>query len=244
MTESYMGIKSRTSPLHPELPNAVGNPVLSRILSAPELALPVSLGLIALIGAADYITGYEVRLAILYLLPIALATWVCGRRWGFAMALLGPAIWIASFVKQHPYTSDVYLFWENAAMGITFILVVELLARLQASRARLERQITTVLNAMPIGAYVADHNGRIRYANRHLNRLLGSASAHVEGSEIAAAFEPAAVLTAAASAHSHEPRDSEVRSVRDGRRYRRHCEVLSEPDQPSLVLVMLIEIGP
>ena len=239
-----MGNKSRASPLHPEFPNTAGNLVLSRILSAPELALPVSLGLVALIGAADYVTGYEVRLAILYLLPIALATWVCGRRWGFAMALLGPAIWVASFVKQHPYTSDVYFFWENAAMGITFILVVELVARLQASRARLERQITTVLDAMPIGAYVADQTGRIRYANRHLKRLLGSASAHVEGSEIAAAFVPTAALTAvAAGARSHESRDSEVRSVRDGRRYRRHCEVLSEPDQPSLLLVMLIEIG-
>ena len=212
------------------------------MLHAPEFALPVSLGLIALIGAADYATGYEVRLAILYLVPIALSTWACGRRWGFAMALLGPAIWVASFVKQHPYTSDVYLFWENAVMGITFVLVVELIARLRASRAGLERQIMTILDAMPIGAYVTDHNGQIRYANRHLKVRLGTTSVSVSAADIACAFIPTAATIDGADADSREHRDSEFRSGRDGRRYRRQCVVLSGPEQPSLVLVMLIEI--
>lgn len=58
----------------------IGGP-LERALTRPEIALPVALGLIALIGVADYITGYEVRLAVLYIVPIALATRVCGSAW-------------------------------------------------------------------------------------------------------------------------------------------------------------------
>jgi PAS domain-containing protein len=245
MTESFARMSSPGSATRFEMPaKGRSNPALRHLLSSPELALPASLCLIALIGAADYVTGYEIRLAILYLLPIALATWVCGRRWGFAMALLGPAIWVASFAKQHPYTSDVYFFWENAVMGVTFIVVVELLARLQDSRSRLERQITTLLDAMPMGAYVTDHGGRIRYANKHLKRQLGSVSTYFEASEIVAAFEPIVPLTAeSATALSRELRSGEVRSVHDGRRYRCHCENLSGVDEPGLVLVTLTEIG-
>jgi len=37
--------------------------------------LVVALMLVACVAALDYVTGYELRLAILYLLPIALSTW-------------------------------------------------------------------------------------------------------------------------------------------------------------------------
>ena len=54
-----------------------------RSLQPPATAaVPRSVGLLAacfalvgLVAIADYLTGYEIRLAILYLVPIAMLTW-------------------------------------------------------------------------------------------------------------------------------------------------------------------------
>jgi len=43
--------------------------------AAAGVVLAASLLLLAAIAFADYITGYEIRLAILYLLPIAIGLW-------------------------------------------------------------------------------------------------------------------------------------------------------------------------
>ena len=208
-----------------------------RALRAPVLALPLCFALTALIGAADYATGYEVRLAVLYLLPIALATWACGRRWGLAMALLGPAIWIMSFAKDHPYKSHVFFVWENVVMGITFILVVELIARLQVARASLERQMTALLDQIPVAGYLADKDGRIRYANERLRSHLADGSFPARESAIAAAFEP---LSGQARFEGRLPSGT-VRSVRDGRCYLCRRDVASGLDDAAFELVLLTE---
>ena len=45
----------------------------------------VSVALTALVAVSDYLTGYEIRLAILYFAPVALATWKLGLRSGAAV---------------------------------------------------------------------------------------------------------------------------------------------------------------
>ena len=42
-------------------------------------AIALGLGLVALITIADHLSGAQGRLAMFYLVPIALAAWLCGR---------------------------------------------------------------------------------------------------------------------------------------------------------------------
>ena len=59
-------------------------PALAR---RPGLVFAGNAALVALIAVLDYVTGYDVRLATLYLFPIALATWRLGAGAGTFMAV-------------------------------------------------------------------------------------------------------------------------------------------------------------
>ncbi|MDG4549121.1 MAG: GGDEF domain-containing protein [Candidatus Contendobacter sp.] len=53
----------------------------------------VALGLIGVIGFADYVTGYTLALSLFYLFPVLLATHVLGRMTGFALAGSAACVW-------------------------------------------------------------------------------------------------------------------------------------------------------
>jgi hypothetical protein len=48
------------------------------------------------IAMLDYVTGYEIRLPVLYLLPIALATWTRGRAMGHLVVGSAVLCWLVS----------------------------------------------------------------------------------------------------------------------------------------------------
>jgi hypothetical protein len=50
--------------------------------------------LLAAIASIDKLTGFDLRLSILYLLPVAIVTWAAGRAWGFAMSAAAIATWL------------------------------------------------------------------------------------------------------------------------------------------------------
>jgi signal transduction histidine kinase len=67
------------------------------------LVLAESLGLVVLTGWFDYATGWEWSLFAPFALPIILATWKLGWRWGFACAVFcTSAFWLAH-VGNNPY---------------------------------------------------------------------------------------------------------------------------------------------
>jgi PAS domain-containing protein len=153
-----------------------------------EFALPVALILIAAIGAADYLTGYEVRLAILYFLPVSLATWCRGRTWGLAMAALCPITWAASFVSQHGYSNAVYFYWDGVVMAVTLLLFVDLLSRLRHALDRSDERFLRVLDGLHAAVYVADDDDRVLYANRRLQKLIGDGTRAPTVADIASRF--------------------------------------------------------
>src|SRR5581483_10729554 len=105
----------------------------------------LALVLIALVAVADYLTGYGVRLALLYLVPITLATWFGGLRMGVLVAITTVLTWVASFHSIHPYSHAVYYYWEGAVMIATFLTFVLLLDRLRAALARADERFLRVL---------------------------------------------------------------------------------------------------
>jgi signal transduction histidine kinase len=52
----------------------------------------LTFALLALVGYVDAITGPELTFAHFYLVPVCLATWLLGRRWGYAMALASACV--------------------------------------------------------------------------------------------------------------------------------------------------------
>lgn len=127
---------------------------LSGAPARPVLALGVAAAMIGLVAAADYATGYEVRLAILYLLPISLTTWIAGARWGVAAALASTTAWLLAFRASHPYQLDFHYYWEGGVMSGTFLVVVALLARLRTALERSDERFVTVLEEIDVAVCV------------------------------------------------------------------------------------------
>jgi diguanylate cyclase (GGDEF)-like protein len=82
---------------------------------------------VAIVGAVDYLTGYEVSLSLFYLGPVALATWYGGRRAGVGFAILCCVVWyIAEVSAGARYSNSAIPLW-NALVRLGFFLVTSFL---------------------------------------------------------------------------------------------------------------------
>lgn len=137
----------------------------------------VAVGLILIVALADYATGYEVRLSILYLAPIALVAWTAGVSFGIAAATLSCALWLFSFRTQHFYLHPGFYFWEAAVMFFGFLAFALLIARLRRALGRADERFFSVLEEMHAAVYVVDvSRDQIVYANPEMHRIAGDIS--------------------------------------------------------------------
>lgn len=117
----------------------------------------------------------------------------------------------------------------------------DLAARLDAQR----RLLNLVTDSQPAAMFIADSDGRLRFANRVLGERLGTAATDLVGKTLAAVFGPAAAQRYAASmrmaATEGQLRSSSERSEEGGRpRIRRadHIPLGADTELPSSVLVV------
>lgn len=140
------------------------------------VTLASCLALVAAIALGDYLTGYDIRLAILYLVPIAFATWQLGPVAGMSTAVTAALCWVITFSSSHPYSHSFYFYWEGAITGTTYLIVVALLTWLRAALLRSDRRFMTVLEGLDAAVYVeAVGSGEILLANRRFRDLYGDA---------------------------------------------------------------------
>lgn len=138
------------------------------------LVLTVSLILVGLIALADVWTGYEVRLSILYLIPIAIATWAQGRVAGYLASTIAATTWLLSFHSTHGYSHPIYFYWEGAAAVVSYVVFVVLLSRLRDALARSDERFVTVLEGLEAAVLVEDAaGGQALYANRRFRESFG-----------------------------------------------------------------------
>lgn len=132
----------------------------------PATAL-ACLGAVALIAYADYATGYELTLSILYLAPICAVTWHLGLRAGVGMSVVAVLAWTASdILAGHHYSHPFYRWWEGLIKLATWALFSVLLARLKTALQRSDARFITVLEGVDALVYVADMtSGLLLYAN-------------------------------------------------------------------------------
>lgn len=193
---------------------------------SPLAALAVALALVAIVAALDYGTGYEMRFAVLYLAPIALATWAAGVHLGILIVVLSSSCWIVSFRSAHAYSNELFFYWEGAVMVAAFIAFVYLLSRLRVALDRADERFVRVLEEMHAAVCVVDQgDGAVLYANRRLVRMLDSDSTSGAAIEISKRFGQSVGASASTtkSRHAEAATESffseEVRDQTNGRWY-------------------------
>jgi signal transduction histidine kinase len=92
-------------------------------------AAATSIVLVSLVGAGDYLTGYEIGFFVFYLVPITLGAWRVGSAFGAILALLSTMAWyVCNQAAGAPYSTFV-LTW-NGAMLLALNLIVVGMVRL------------------------------------------------------------------------------------------------------------------
>lgn len=83
------------------------------------------------IGYVDYVTGYELRMELFYLLPISYATWFVGQRFGIMFSVMAIITTeYSDIMAGKNYTNISIEFW-NGAMYFVFYVIVTLLLKLR-----------------------------------------------------------------------------------------------------------------
>jgi diguanylate cyclase (GGDEF)-like protein len=90
--------------------------------------------LIAVIGAIDYLTGYELGVSAFYLIPVALLAWGAGMWPGLIGSLAGALVWgFVDMKSGHIYSSTFIIYWNGATRLVIFAVMSLLLSFLKQS---------------------------------------------------------------------------------------------------------------
>jgi diguanylate cyclase (GGDEF)-like protein len=82
------------------------------------------LAMIAALGYADYLSGFEISFSIFYLAPVVTAAWILGRRAATLFAVLSATSWLwADIYSGHMYSHPIIPAW-NAIMRMGVFLIV------------------------------------------------------------------------------------------------------------------------
>ena len=97
---------------------------------------------ILFIACLDYLTGPEVSLAVVYLVPIALAVWFLGPKYGWGASLISTIVWaLADVASGATYLHPSTPYWNVLARLGVFSVVTWLLTRLKSLQTNLERLV-------------------------------------------------------------------------------------------------------
>ncbi len=92
-----------------------------------ERVIAIALVLVGVTGIIDHITGAEIEVSLLYLAPVALASWYVNRRAGVVIALLSAGVWlIANYTTGYTHT-HVFVWAWNSLVFLGFFLVAAIM---------------------------------------------------------------------------------------------------------------------
>ncbi len=100
--------------------------------------------LIAGVGLADFLTGYEIAFSLFYLVPVFLATWFAGIYLGIITSIASAMVWlVADLASGHPYSHPAIYYWNSIIRFGFFIIVTLLLSALKKANEH-ERELARV----------------------------------------------------------------------------------------------------
>lgn len=103
--------------------------VLDRFLNkkSPAQVTLFSFILMALVGIADHLTGYELSFSIFYLVPIVLVTWYAEVWAAFFICCFSAVVWfVVEYIAYYRYSNDLIIVW-NAIVRFGFFVTTMLL---------------------------------------------------------------------------------------------------------------------
>lgn len=95
-----------------------------------------------LVGFLDYLTGYEVALSGVYILPIALAAWFVGRRFSYALSVGSVVLWITSdLASGAKYSAWLIPVWNSVIRLTLYFVFIQMLSAIKALTENLESKV-------------------------------------------------------------------------------------------------------
>ena len=144
---------------------------------SPAVTCAAAVILVLAVSVIDRLTGYDLQVSILQLIPITMVTWAVGRRWGLAISAVAIALWITIFRSAHHYSTELYFYWDALVLLVTFVTVVLLLGKLREVLRSHELSIS-VLERLDAPAYVVDlQNEEVLVGNREFRTMFEKRSA-------------------------------------------------------------------
>jgi hypothetical protein len=101
----------------------------------------IALLLTMAIGYVDYVTGYELRMELFYLLPISYATWFVGQRFGILFSVLSIITTEYSDILAGKKYTNISVEFLNGAMYFVFYVIVTVLLKLRKTLQQRESLI-------------------------------------------------------------------------------------------------------
>lgn len=103
-----------------------------------SLVVAVCIVLVCLVGLADYLTGYERSILVVYFLPLALGTWFVGRNFGLLLSVITVAVGVLSDLAA----GIPEVLWWNAVMVFACNTVITwLVAHLRSVLRELDQRV-------------------------------------------------------------------------------------------------------
>ncbi|HUJ17970.1 MAG TPA: hypothetical protein VL197_08245 [Nitrospirota bacterium] len=123
--------------------------ILERLSNLPKTYhIAVGLLLVMVIGYVDYVTGFELRMELFYLVPISYVTWFVGQRIGIMFSLISlVTIVFSDIMAGKKYAQFTIEFW-NGAMYFAFYIIVTVLLKLRKTLQQRESLIEELDRAL------------------------------------------------------------------------------------------------
>ena len=135
------------------MPGALFNSVHASLNGLSRTALrAIAVAGVAIVGIADFLTGYDISISLFYFGPVALATWYVGWGDGVAVTMLAGLVWVTSdFMITNSFRHPAVSLW-NGVVVMAFLFINAFL--MNALRSRLSSEyllartdvLTSVLN--------------------------------------------------------------------------------------------------
>lgn len=103
------------------------------------LVMALSVTLVLALGVLDHVTGTELNIAVLFLLPIVPVTWLFGMRWAFPIAALsGMTMFTANHLSGLQYGNLLIPLWNFGSRFILVMLVARAIVYLHQTAVKAE----------------------------------------------------------------------------------------------------------
>jgi len=109
--------------------------------------LALAFSLVGVIGVADYVTGPEISLGLLYLGPISFVSWFVSASPAVVLSVLSGIVWLICDAMTRDYSHPLMPYWNAfVRFGFFFLFAITLSGLRRALAAQFEREVEIARN--------------------------------------------------------------------------------------------------